>query len=102
MNPSAGSFVINPRLQRLFLTLAMDFPGQDSLMKIYGTFLAVSWGLAANWGRRLGGCLLLLNGSGAGSPRQVQAPRLQGHDSPSRCPYQTPHPHLHTHACRAT
>jgi dynein heavy chain len=28
MNPTAGSFVINPRLQRLFMTLAMDFPGQ--------------------------------------------------------------------------
>ena len=39
MNPTAGSFVINPRLQRLFMTLAVDFPGQDSLMKIYGTFL---------------------------------------------------------------
>lgn len=40
MNPTAGSFIINPRLQRLFMTLAMDFPGQDSLMQIYGTFLA--------------------------------------------------------------
>jgi dynein heavy chain, axonemal len=39
MNPTAGSFVVNPRLQRLFMTMAMDFPGQDSLMKIYGTFL---------------------------------------------------------------
>lgn len=39
MNPTAGSFVINPRLQRLFMTLALDFPGQDSLMTIYGTFL---------------------------------------------------------------
>ncbi|CAD7704939.1 unnamed protein product [Ostreobium quekettii] len=39
MNPTAGSFIINPRLQRLFMTLAMDFPGQDSLMTIYGTFL---------------------------------------------------------------
>ena len=39
MNPTAGSFIVNPRLQRLFMTLAMDFPGQDSLMKIYGTFL---------------------------------------------------------------
>eukprot|EP00878_Enallax_costatus_P012531 GHUV01013087.1.p1 GENE.GHUV01013087.1~~GHUV01013087.1.p1 ORF type:complete len:2750 (+),score=1040.15 GHUV01013087.1:633-8882(+) len=39
MNPTAGSFIINPRLQRLFMTLAVDFPGQDSLMKIYGTFL---------------------------------------------------------------
>jgi hypothetical protein len=41
MNPTAGSFTINPRLQRLFLTLAVGFPGQDSLMKIYGTFLQV-------------------------------------------------------------
>lgn len=40
MNPTAGSFIVNPRLQRLFMTLAMDFPGQDSLMQIYGTFLA--------------------------------------------------------------
>jgi dynein heavy chain, axonemal len=39
MNPTAGSFKVDPRLQRLFMTLAMDFPGQDSLMKIYGTFL---------------------------------------------------------------
>ncbi|KAK9817742.1 hypothetical protein WJX72_001478 [[Myrmecia] bisecta] len=39
MNPTAGSFVINPRLQRLFMTLAVEFPGQDSLMKIYGTFV---------------------------------------------------------------
>lgn len=31
--------MINPRLQRLFMTLAVTFPGQDSLMKIYGTFL---------------------------------------------------------------
>lgn len=45
MNPTAGSFVINPRLQRLFMTLAVDFPGQDSLMKIYGTFLQVGGGM---------------------------------------------------------
>jgi hypothetical protein len=32
MNPTAGSFVINPRLQRLFMTLAMDFPGQVRLV----------------------------------------------------------------------
>lgn len=41
MNPTAGSFVVNPRLQRLFMTLAVDFPGQDSLMTIYGTFIQV-------------------------------------------------------------
>lgn len=39
MNPTAGSFIIDPRLQRLFMTVAMEFPGQDSLMKIYGTFI---------------------------------------------------------------
>eukprot|EP00884_Botryococcus_braunii_P010094 jgi/Botrbrau1/19086/Bobra.0077s0003.2 len=39
MNPTAGSFVINPRLQRLFMTLSLDFPTQESLMKIYGTFV---------------------------------------------------------------
>jgi dynein heavy chain, axonemal len=39
MNPTAGSFIINPRLQRLFMTLAVDFPSQDSLVEIYGTFL---------------------------------------------------------------
>lgn len=39
MNPTAGSFVVNPRLQRLFMTLAVEFPGQESLMKIYGTFI---------------------------------------------------------------
>jgi len=39
MNPTAGAFVVNPRLQRLFMTLAMDFPSQESLMSIYGTFL---------------------------------------------------------------
>ena len=39
MNPTAGAFTVNPRLQRLFMTLAVDFPGQDSLMLIYGTFL---------------------------------------------------------------
>ena len=33
MNPTAGSFVINPRLQRLFMTIAMEFPGQVSRAK---------------------------------------------------------------------
>ena len=39
MNPTAGSFVVNPRLQRLFATFAVEFPGLDSLLTIYGTFL---------------------------------------------------------------
>jgi len=39
MNPTAGSFVINPRLQRHFAVLPVSFPGQESLMTIYQTFL---------------------------------------------------------------
>eukprot|EP00698_Gefionella_okellyi_P011837 TRINITY_DN3147_c0_g1_i1.p1 TRINITY_DN3147_c0_g1~~TRINITY_DN3147_c0_g1_i1.p1 ORF type:complete len:4003 (-),score=857.71 TRINITY_DN3147_c0_g1_i1:159-12167(-) len=39
MNPTAGSFVVNPRLQRHFATFAVDFPSQVSLMDIYRTFL---------------------------------------------------------------
>ena len=39
MNPSAGSFTVDPRLQRLFVTLAVETPGNDSLMQVYGTFL---------------------------------------------------------------
>ena len=35
MNPTAGSFTINPRLQRHFATFAVSFPGQgpDSIEK---------------------------------------------------------------------
>lgn len=36
MNPTAGSFVVDPRLQRLFVTLAVETPGSDSLMQIFG------------------------------------------------------------------
>ena len=39
MNPTAGSFIINPRLQRHFWTLAIPFPEQTSLFTIYNTFL---------------------------------------------------------------
>jgi len=39
MNPSAGSNIINPRLQRHFVTYAIGFPSQDSLVTIYSTFL---------------------------------------------------------------
>ena len=39
MNPTAGSFTVDPRLQRLFVTLAVETPGNDSLMQVYGTFL---------------------------------------------------------------
>ena len=39
MNPTAGSFIINPRLQRLFATFAIGFPSLDALNTIYATFL---------------------------------------------------------------
>lgn len=39
MNPTAGSFLINPRLQRHFFTFAVGFPGPASLYTIYNTFL---------------------------------------------------------------
>ena len=39
MNPTAGSFTINPRLQRHFATFAVGLPGSTSLMQIYSTFL---------------------------------------------------------------
>ena len=39
MNPTAGSFLINPRLQRHFVTFAVGFPGPTSLNVIYETFL---------------------------------------------------------------
>ena len=39
MNPTAGSFEINPRLQRHFVTFAISFPGATSLLTIYETFL---------------------------------------------------------------
>ena len=35
MNPTAGSFTINPRLQRQFAVFAVSFPGLDALESIY-------------------------------------------------------------------
>jgi dynein heavy chain len=40
MNPTAGSFFVNPRLQRWFWTLAVPFPEQSSLNTIYAAFLS--------------------------------------------------------------
>lgn len=39
MNPTAGSFFVNPRLQRHFWLLAIPFPESTSLFTIYSTFL---------------------------------------------------------------
>ncbi|XP_008847899.1 dynein heavy chain 17, axonemal [Nannospalax galili] len=40
MNPTSGSFTIDPRLQRHFCVFAVSFPGQDALTTIYNTILA--------------------------------------------------------------
>ena len=39
MNPTAGSFFVNPRLQRHFTTFAVSMPSATSLLTIYQTFL---------------------------------------------------------------
>ncbi|KAJ8921300.1 hypothetical protein NQ315_013774 [Exocentrus adspersus] len=40
MNPTAGSFTINPRLQRHFCVFAISFPGTDSLTTIYHSIIS--------------------------------------------------------------
>eukprot|EP00058_Branchiostoma_floridae_P010281 XP_002595769.1 hypothetical protein BRAFLDRAFT_200305 [Branchiostoma floridae] len=40
MNPTAGSFTINPRLQRWFCMFALSFPGVDALTTIYTSIIA--------------------------------------------------------------
>jgi len=52
MNPTAGSFVVNPRLQRLFATFAVGFPGAEALTTIYSTFLN---GHLANFSKEIAG-----------------------------------------------
>ncbi|XP_038653360.1 dynein heavy chain 11, axonemal-like isoform X2 [Scyliorhinus canicula] len=40
MNPTAGSFTINPRLQRHFTVFAVNFPSTDSMEMIYSKILS--------------------------------------------------------------
>ncbi|XP_014887254.1 dynein axonemal heavy chain 9 isoform X4 [Poecilia latipinna] len=40
MNPTAGSFTINPRLQRHFCVFALSFPGAEALSTIYSSILS--------------------------------------------------------------
>uniref|UniRef100_W5MKY4 Dynein, axonemal, heavy polypeptide 9 like n=1 Tax=Lepisosteus oculatus TaxID=7918 RepID=W5MKY4_LEPOC len=40
MNPAAGSFSVNPRLQRHFSVFAVHFPGTDALVTIYSSILS--------------------------------------------------------------
>ncbi|XP_054265094.1 dynein beta chain, ciliary-like [Macrosteles quadrilineatus] len=39
MNPTAGSFTIDPRLQRHFSVFALSFPGPEALFQIYNSIL---------------------------------------------------------------
>uniref|UniRef100_A0A668A8S8 Dynein, axonemal, heavy polypeptide 9 like n=1 Tax=Myripristis murdjan TaxID=586833 RepID=A0A668A8S8_9TELE len=40
MNPTAGSFSVNPRLQRHFAVFAVHFPGADALATIFSSILS--------------------------------------------------------------
>eukprot|EP01135_Chromosphaera_perkinsii_P002940 Nk52_evm51s230 gene=Nk52_evmTU51s230 len=40
MNPTSGSFTINPRLQRHFSVFAVNFPGTESLQQIYSSLFS--------------------------------------------------------------
>lgn len=40
MNPTAGSFTIDPRLQRHFATFAVSFPGAEAMFHIYNNILS--------------------------------------------------------------
>ena len=76
MNPTAGSFVINPRLQRLFAAFAIGFPSADSLNTIYSTFLgghlkSFSSEVVDN-GKKVVQAALMLHKSVAGTFRKVR------------------------------
>ena len=40
MNPTSGSFTVNPRLQRHFSVFAVNFPGMESLQQIYSSIFS--------------------------------------------------------------
>jgi len=44
MNPTAGSFVVNPRLQRHFFLCAIQFPDQSNLTTIFSAYLNKHFG----------------------------------------------------------
>ncbi|KAG7298071.1 hypothetical protein JYU34_018841, partial [Plutella xylostella] len=48
MNPTAGSFSIDPRLQRQFCTFAISFPGMDACFHIYKQILTQHLGNSLN------------------------------------------------------
>ncbi|CAH8620633.1 unnamed protein product [Schistosoma intercalatum] len=45
MNPTSGSFTIDPRLQRHFCVFGLSFPGQEALKIIYSSILTQHLGL---------------------------------------------------------
>lgn len=48
MNPTAGSFTIDPRLQRHFATFAVSFPGAEAMLHIYDNILSQHMANPAN------------------------------------------------------
>ncbi|XP_022909837.1 dynein beta chain, ciliary-like [Onthophagus taurus] len=48
MNPTAGSFTINPRLQRHFCVFAVSFPANDAVSYIYNNILGQHIGTKSN------------------------------------------------------
>lgn len=58
MNPTSGSFTINPRLQRHFCVFAVSFPSIDSLTTIYHSILTQHF---ANAEQKFNGCVTKLS-----------------------------------------
>uniref|UniRef100_A0A4W3JPZ5 Dynein axonemal heavy chain 11 n=1 Tax=Callorhinchus milii TaxID=7868 RepID=A0A4W3JPZ5_CALMI len=50
MNPTVGSFTINPRLQRHFTVFAVNFPSADTLETIYSKILSFHFQRNVNFG----------------------------------------------------
>jgi dynein heavy chain len=48
MNPTAGSFTINPRLQRHFCVFAVSFPSQEACTHIYHSIISQHFGAEHN------------------------------------------------------
>ena len=49
MNPRAGSFTINPRLQRHFSLLCIEMPQDSDLDLVYGILILVLFAWLAGW-----------------------------------------------------
>jgi dynein heavy chain len=99
MNPTAGSFTINPRLQRLFATFAVGFPSAESLSTIYSTFLGGhlrSFGSdVAEQGIKVVQAALMLHRRTYPYPHPsplTPHPNPNPNPNPNPCPYPYPYP----------